>query len=154
MQEMNRINASAQQCLNHQNFPTAMWRSLLQQSRLSSVLPLFAFNSSSISPANDEQHERKQKKWWILDEQVKKVWEKLREFGSFWFGIWANDCGFRFSVMIRLLYLMLIQLLNMIKPNWKWLARSSCYVNWQNCPFSPWTNGTVNFCLQQVINHV
>lgn len=67
---------SAQQCMRKVNLATAIEASRLQQLQLCTILPVWATNSSSKSPTNDEYLKRKHKEQWILEELVKKVYVK------------------------------------------------------------------------------
>ena len=77
IRKMTGMYSLAQQCSMMKNFQTAMDEQGFNRCDFFKFLPPIAFNSCSITPASEDQHERKQKEWWILDEQVKKSVRKI-----------------------------------------------------------------------------
>ena len=101
MRKMNGSGTLAQHSFNDPEFASAMNMLQVQQWWFFKI-----FHDSSSTDAllclqvniNTRTSKKNSEIWWI---QVKKVWEKLREFGEFWIWIWDCDCGSRNSVMIK-----------------------------------------------------
>ena len=93
------IGLSAQQCLDDDEFSNCHWWAMLQQLDSARFLPPILFNSSSKSPADNEQCKMQHKEWRILMNNWKKVWVKIeRIWEKWWIFEFALKCDCWFWV--------------------------------------------------------